>query len=191
MKVRAFLAFEVSAAIRSELHAVIQDLKQYAEEIQWIAPQHFHVTMRYFGDVEEDLLLGPMSDTIESLVSGWQRTALDCGSLGVFPNWKYPRVIWAGFLGDTESILQWRDALDRSLSQYDLPVDARAFRLHLTLGRAKALKGKMALVKRIEALSMATFGELHIDRLTLFKSELTKDEPIYTPLKTFFCAKAE
>ena len=59
--------------------------------------------------------------------------------------------------------------------------------MHLTLAKAKksSFKGKDQLMPLVEKLVAREFGEIEIDQLILYKSELTPEGPIYTPLRTF------
>ncbi|MBI2344380.1 MAG: RNA 2',3'-cyclic phosphodiesterase [Deltaproteobacteria bacterium] len=186
MTVRAFLAFEIPDSIVRSLRALIHDLQGYGgTAVRWTDTGAFHVTMRFFGEIREDLLLGPIADAIASVTAGAKPVALTCEGVGVFPNWKYPHIIWAGFSGETTPLLDLHEGLNHALADFPLPQDDRAFRLHLTLGRAKGLKGKSPLVKRVESLGPVTFGEVTVDTLVLLRSELTKGGAVYTPLKTF------
>lgn len=182
---RTFLAIDIPPTVQRALAALIRDLQQYAEDITWIAPEQYHLTLRFFGELDDALVLGPLSQRIRALASRWAATQLTCGGIGVFPNWKYPRVVWAGFLGDTTPVLDLHDAMNIVLTDLPLPVDQRAFRLHLTLGRARAIRGKVALVKRVESLGMLPFGEVPVTHLTLYKSQLTNAGPVYTAVERF------
>lgn len=185
MSVRSFLAIDIPEGVRSNLAGVIHDLKNYDEDVSWTDPTKFHITVRFFGDIEEDLLLGEVSDTIAVSISQAKPTLLECSGVGVFPNWKYPRVIWAGFVGDTDPVIRLHDDIDDALLGFSLQLDERAFRLHLTIGRCKSTKKKASLVKRVENLGVVSFGDVPINELTLYRSELTSAGAVYTALKTF------
>jgi 2'-5' RNA ligase len=106
--------------------------------------------------------------------------------VGVFPNWRYPRVIWAGLSGDVDETIELHNKLENAFVAYKIKRDERAFRLHLTLGRAKSpLKNPSALVGLVEKLGGKEFGDIHIDQLILYRSQLTREGPIYTALKKF------
>ncbi len=185
MKHRAFLAFDIPDHVQQRLDALIADLRQHDEHVRWSEMGRFHVTVAFFGDVEEDVLLGPLSQRIASIAAASKPVAIECQGIGVFPNWKYPRVIWAGFAGETEPLMQLHDDVAKVLPEFGIAPDERAFRLHLTLGRAKSLKGSSPLVKRVESLGPVSFGELAVDQLILYKSQLTKAGSIYTALQEF------
>ncbi|MBI4367471.1 MAG: RNA 2',3'-cyclic phosphodiesterase [Deltaproteobacteria bacterium] len=185
MKLRSFLAFDIPPQVKQTLATLIEDLRRHAPSVQWGSSDQLHVTLRFFGNVEEGLLGGDMSAAIARVTEETPQHRIECAGLGVFPNWKYPRIIWAGFTGDTEPVITLHDRLHEALSPFPLAADDRAFRLHLTLGRAKRLSSTGRLMKVVESLGPIAFGAVPIDHLTLYKSRLTRTGSIYTPLQQF------
>lgn len=185
MKIRSFLAFDVPKDVTQKLARMIADFSKKETGVRWLAAENMHVTMKFFGDVEEELLTGDISKAIESVTSQTGAIPLECSGVGVFPNWKYPRIIWAGFLGDADPVLNLKAHLDEALASFPLKQDARAFRLHLTIGRAKELKRTGLLMTLINELGPISFGRVLIDKLTLYKSVLTKGGSIYTAIREF------
>lgn len=185
MKIRSFLAFDIPSKVTSKLAKLINDFSQKERSVKWVAPDKLHVTMKFFGDVEEPLLLDQVSAKIFDAVKGFGSIKLTCEGIGVFPNWKYPRVIWAGFYGETDRIMDLHDKLEGSLSTFNFKKDLRAFRVHLTLGRTNGVLKNSPLVTLVEKLGPIKFGEVAVDKLVLYKSVLTKTGSIYTPLKEF------
>ncbi len=185
MKTRSFLAFDISPKVKLALGKLIADFARKEKGVKWIPAENLHITMKFFGDVEEELLLGDISKEISKITEASSQMKIGCSGLGVFPNWKYPKIVWAGFTGDVEPVLNLKDALEEALSKFRLKKDERAFRLHLTIGRAKELSSSSVLMKLINELGPIEFGSVVIDHLTLYKSVLTKEGSIYTALKTF------
>lgn len=187
MKVRSFLAFDIPDSMKEELGKIIEMMATKVQGIKWVRPEIVHCTMKFFGDVEEDFLLGKISRAIEAEVKHQAPFKLKGIGIGVFPNWRYPRIIWAGLVGDTEAASSLYSRLESALDKFGLKRDHRkAFRLHLTIGRAKTkLKDVGSLVTFVEKQVDRAFGEFTVDRLTMYKSVLTKEGPIYTPLKEF------
>ena len=186
MKIRSFLAFDITDEMRSELAKIILLLSPRIRDVKWIKPEFMHCTIRFFGDVEEELLLGDVSKVIAREVKHQSPVKLVGRGIGVFPNWRYPRVLWAGLHGETESMISLHAKLEEALGEFGFKRDPRELRLHLTLGRAKKkFKDGKDLMGLVEKMSEKGFGEMIIDSLTLYKSVLTKEGPIYTVLKKF------
>lgn len=189
MKIRAFLAFDIPQKVKKTLGLLMMDFAKKETGVKWIAAENLHVTMKFFGDVDESLLLKDISHAITSVTHAIRPMSLRCQGLGVFPNWRYPHVVWAGFTGDVEPVLQLQQTLEHKLVEFPIKKDERAFRLHLTIGREKQMKGSGPLMGLISELGPIDFGEVIIDHLTLYKSVLTKEGSVYTALKAFHFGK--
>ncbi len=186
MKMRSFLAFDITDEMRAELAAVINLLESKSKGIRWVEPKGMHCTIRFFGEVEEELLMGKLAQVIEQEVRHQSPIGLVGRGFGVFPNWRYPRVLWAGLGGDVEAVISLHRRLEEAFSEFGFKKDPRELRLHLTLGRAKSrVKDSGQLMPLVEKMSEREFGKLTVSKLTLYKSDLTKEGPIYTPLKVF------
>ncbi|MFH1654169.1 MAG: RNA 2',3'-cyclic phosphodiesterase [Pseudomonadota bacterium] len=186
MKIRSFLAFDINDQMRKELSLLIELMRSKAKGIKWVDPSLMHCTVKFFGDVEEELLMGRLSDMILEEVSPFKPLKFKGVGVGVFPNFRYPKVIWAGLAGDSERAIEMHDKLEALFEEISIKKDKRAFRLHLTIGRMKgSLKGKESLVSFIEKQGIKEFGEVVVDKLTLYKSELTPTGSIYTALNQF------
>ncbi len=187
MKVRSFLAFDIPEEMRAELASLIEVLATKADGIKWLKPENIHCTMKFFGDVEEEVLMGPLAAAIEKELAHQAPISLNGVGIGVFPNWRYPRVIWAGLAGETDAAKSLHARIETALEEFDLKRDSRkSFRLHLTLGRVKSkIKDPELLVSFVEKQVDRAFGKVDVDSLVMYKSVLTKEGPIYTPLRSF------
>ena len=68
MKHRSFLAFDINEAMRSELSQVIALLSTKAKGVRWVKPELMHCTLRFFGEVEEEILTGRLSEVVAQAV---------------------------------------------------------------------------------------------------------------------------
>jgi len=186
MKIRSFLAFDIPDKLRAELAQVIELLTPKVKGIKWVHPDKMHCTIRFFGNVEEDVLMGKLSAVIAREVRHQSPIHLTGHGIGVFPNWRYPKVLWAGLTGETDSLISLHAKLEEAFEEFGLKKDPRELRLHLTLGRAKTpFKDREALTAIVEKMAEKEFGEFDIKELVLYKSDLTREGPIYTALKRF------
>jgi 2'-5' RNA ligase len=186
MLIRSFLAFDISDEMKTKLASIISLLSGKVKGVKWVDPSLMHCTIRFFGNVEEDMLRGEVSKVIASEVRHQSPMNLSGRGIGVFPNWRYPEVIWAGLYGDTDALISLRAKLEEAFEKFGFQRDPRQLRLHLTLGRAGGkLKNSKQLVQIVEKLVEREYGEIKVDSLVLYKSELTKDGPIYTVIEKF------
>lgn len=182
-KIRAFLAVTIPQKVRQTVGALIHELQQKAPEVDWLSPEKLHVTLFFFGNVDEVELMEKMVPAVHSALSSEPPLDLECGGMGVFPNWKYPKVIWAGLTGDTDRLLMLHDYIKEILAPFDVKKDRRLFRPHLTIGRGDKIRKDTHVVQLVERLGPIQFGHIPVKELTLFRSELTKEGAIYTPLR--------
>lgn len=181
--IRTFLAMTIPQVVRQKLDVLTREFRQKAPEVDWIPPDKLHVTLFFFGTVDEKKLLEEMIPAIQRVISSEPPLDLDCGGLGVFPNWKYPKVIWAGITGDTDRLLLLHDQIKEIIVPFGVKKDRRLFRPHLTIGRADKIRKETRVVQLVEHLGPIQFGHIPVKDLTLFRSELTKEGPLYTPLQ--------
>ncbi len=62
-------------------------------------PELLHGTLKFFGDVEEDILSGDVSRVIERELRHQSPLRLSGHGVGVFPNWRYQASYGPGFRG--------------------------------------------------------------------------------------------
>jgi len=52
-KIRSFLAIELPPAITKGLERVQNDLKQSHADVKWVEPSRIHLTLKFFGNIDE------------------------------------------------------------------------------------------------------------------------------------------
>jgi 2'-5' RNA ligase len=160
---------------------VQEDLKSSRIDVRWVNPEKIHLTLKFFGNIEESRI-ETIVESIREPVQATPPFALQVAGLGAFPQLKNPRVIWVGLVDETATLIPFQHELETRLDKSGFPREDRPFQPHLTLGRAKSTRGRDDLVGRIENHREEEFGTFQADRLTLFKSELAPSGPIYTRL---------
>ncbi len=181
-KIRSFLAIELPSAIAKGIERVQHDLKQSHADVRWVEPSRIHLTLKFFGTIDEEAC-DEIMDTVGKAISEVKPFTLDIKGLGAFPRWKNPRVVWLGVEDGGGVVKPLQRVIEECLEGIGYPREARDFRPHLTLGRVRSGKGKSELLRRIEALLHINLGEFRVERLVLFKSDLRPSGPIYTELR--------
>jgi 2'-5' RNA ligase len=80
-------------------------------------------------------------------------------------------------------LVSFQKQIETQLEKIGFQPEDRPFHPHLTLGRLKSSRGKGELVGRMEKHKEEEFGDLKVERVILFKSDLKPSGPTYTPLK--------
>ena len=185
MKLRSFIAFDIPRTLADELGAVSRELSRLEPRVRWVAPENMHVTIKFLGNVEEGLIKGEISDLIEEVASLSGRLSFVSRGIGAFPNPKYPRVVWAGLEGDVGRLGEMYQKLEEGLSHFGIKKEGERFVPHITLGRVRDFVKAPLLTQKIDELSQKEFGGFEISYILLYKSLLTRDGPIYTPIVRF------
>jgi 2'-5' RNA ligase len=179
---RSFLAVELPELILNRIGEIQRDLKSSRADVRWVSPENIHLTLKFFGNIEESLI----QHIVQSIEGPLQDTSpffLKVQGMGAFPNLKNPRVIWMGFQEGKEIIVSIQKQLEREFEKIGFQPEDRPFHPHLTLGRMRSNRGKDDLVKGMERYREGEFGSFQVEKVILFKSDLRPMGPIYTPLR--------
>jgi 2'-5' RNA ligase len=185
MTIRSFLAFELPGEIREQVRQVSEELKKTKMDVRWVKPDNIHLTIVFLGDVREGDI-SAIGREIEQVCFGFHPFDFCLKGLGLFPDRRRPRILWAGYDGDVERITSLRDVLHERLMPFEIKEEKRDFKPHLTLGRfrnpVKADPQLDGILSRHESLSSPCF---QVSELILFKSELRPQGPEYTRLESW------
>jgi 2'-5' RNA ligase len=185
--VRLFVALEIPAAVRDNLAAQINELRDLraplaAKRLRWVRPENLHVTLKFIGEVEAAKL-----DGIRSALTAIGLDApvgLDFRGLGFFPDEKYPRVLWVG-LHASGNLPVLASDIDRTLEGQGIARDERAFAPHLTLARFEPRGLHERLRIAIQKNSEREFGAFEAREFHLIQSKLKPSGAEYTSLAAF------
>jgi 2'-5' RNA ligase len=183
MGIRSFLAFELPKEIGEIVARTSLEMRNYGLDVRWVRPANIHLTIVFMGDVDPDRLTA-IEAALYPVCSGQSPFRVALKGTGVFPNRRRPNVIWIGLAGDVEEMSQFREALQDQLASFGIQKEARTFKPHLTLGRFRRGSSPGGALD----LALSRFADLEspvcdLRAMTLFRSDLKPDGPIYTRLK--------
>lgn len=179
---RSFLAIKLTDSIINKIEAVQKELKSTSAEVKWVSPEKIHLTLKFFGKIEESKI-DSISRSIKELVQDTPPFSLEVRGVGTFPNFQNPRVIWIGVVDEKERLFSLQERIEIRLEKIGFQRESHPFHPHLTLGRMKSSQGKEELIGRLEKYKEMEFGAFQAERIILFKSDLKPTGPIYTPLR--------
>jgi 2'-5' RNA ligase len=179
--IRSFLAIELPKSILKKIDEVQGDLRSTHADVRWVNPEKIHLTIKFFGSVEESRI-DSIFKSIEEPIRDTSPFSIKVRGIGAFPNLRNPRVIWMGLADGREVLISLQKQIEAQLEKIGFEPEDRPFEPHLTLGRMKSSRGKEELVGRMEKHKEEEFGDLKVERVVLFKSDLRPSGPIYTPL---------
>jgi len=182
--IRSFIAIELPDEIQIQLREVINKMKpKLPAVIRWTPPGNTHLTIKFLGEVSP-LNLGILMKTLKLLSSKQTEFKVHIGKIGAFPSIKRPRVIWVG-INASPALIDLQQSVEKETQKLGFPIEVRLFSPHLTLGRVDFHANPDTISRITEALFSLKdeqVGSFTVRHLTLFKSELTPEGAIYTPL---------
>ena len=102
----------------------------------------------------------------------------------IFGSHYAPKVLWLG-ISNTPELQQLYNTIDDSLQQLNFSLPKENFVPHITLGRIKKFDNKNRFWQMFEELQPSYHQKFHISHISLIRSQLEKEGPIYTTLYDF------
>jgi RNA 2',3'-cyclic 3'-phosphodiesterase len=174
--VRAFAALEIPVDMRERIAALVTSLKPGLPDVRWLAPDTYHLTLRFLGPSSPEALAA-LEAPLRAAAAAAAPMTVRVGGLGVFPAPRAARVLWLD-LSLPPSLLDLQAACESGAVAAGYPPEARPFRAHLTLGRWRE-------PRRFVPLPHEELGETRVDRLVLFRSDLKPAGAVHTPILAF------
>jgi len=141
---------------------------------KWVDPGNFHLTMRFIGEVGEDLAAD--IDLALARLRG-RRFVLRLAGTGTFGNGGGPRRLWVG-VERNPALAALRDKIEQALIRIGLPPEPRKFAPHVTLARLRN-PAPQALAGFLSASSQFRAEPLAVDGFSLIASLQTKAGSVY------------
>jgi 2'-5' RNA ligase len=133
---RLFVAVPMPPAAIDLVDKTVAALAKTDLPVRWVAPDTAHLTLHFLGDTPPELA-ELLRMALATVVARHQTISLKTGGLGVFPAEREPRVIWLGMNGQTARLTALHQDLAGALRSFDLPIEERSLRPHITLGRVR------------------------------------------------------
>ena len=185
--IRIFIAIDIPDQARTELASAIHTLRGLGlNDVRWVRPEGIHLTLKFLGDIDPGLVQ-PILKALEE--SGQGSAALDLGlaGLGVFPNFRNPRVVWVGLQGDLEVLKGLQSSIESNVELLGFPRESRGFTPHLTVGRVRSRLSPSQIQRMEQALEKGVTLEPYnwrADEVHLIQSTLASGGAVYRKLGT-------
>jgi 2'-5' RNA ligase len=178
-KPRIFIALEIAASVRRALLDTAEELSRCGADARWTREANLHVTLKFLGPVAADQL-APIDEALRRALATTTVFGMTTVGLGVFPNSRRPRILWAGAKATQLSNLA--ATIDAALAPLGFAPEEGDFHAHVTLARLRSRHGWPALRAAVEACGERNFGGCQVASVVTFLSDLRRDGAVYTKL---------
>ena len=159
-------------------------------------PSGIHLTLKFLGNIKPTLagqVFEAMTQAVQindslgndSRSDGSGAFQLSLSQLGVFPDSRQPRVLWAGIQGDLNVLADLQLRVEEAAGRIGFAPEQRPYRPHLTLGRVREGVPPPERLKIGQAISEAKLEPSPtwpVDSLHLIQSDRRPEGAIYTSL---------
>jgi len=183
--VRVFVALDIAPEARQLLSATMRQLQvAIPGGVRWVEPAGIHLTLKFLGNIDPNLVDAVFEAMAQSAqgVASFQLRLLE---LGVFPNRRQPRVLWASVAGDLDPLKDLQKRVDEAVSALGFAREKQPFRPHLTLGRVRegvSPETRSQIGATLSATGLKGGDLWLVDTLHLIRSTLTPSGAQYTSL---------
>ena len=189
-EMRLFLALDLPADAKHRLSDGVWSRRDWwgadaAAHLRRVPAENLHVTLKFLGEVPDDRA----ADVRAAVAAGLPRVGpleLRPAAAGFFPPRGPARVFVVHLTGDVERLAQAYAGIEAALEPLGFPREGRAFKPHVTLGRARDRRGAPRAVRVPVEQDPDLPGEpFRVDAVTLFRSDLRPAGPVYTGVELF------
>ena len=194
--IRAFLAVELSGALRAELATVQQELRRRigpevkrGMRVTWPQPASIHLTLKFLGEIDEQRI-EPLRAALGPLIGSRQAVSVPLERFGVFPHPQRPRVVWMGPSEswekgvEAEQVGDLHRAIEQACEGFGYPRETRPFSPHLTLVRIKLGERQLGAALARDGMldHPRSSGSVAVESVVLMRSDLKPAGSVYTRL---------
>jgi 2'-5' RNA ligase len=177
--VRAFAALPLPDGHREELARYLAACAEAAPDFRWVLAEGLHLTLRFAGNLEDEVA-GRLAAALREV----RHPSFDLrvAGIGNFGGSRRASVIWMGLVDGRAEAAGLAAQCERACQKAGLEPDARSFRPHVTLARARDRRGGV-LPGLPDPPELPAW---RAQEFVLFRSELRGGRPpLYTPIERY------
>lgn len=177
---RLFIAINLPSDVRSAIWRSTAGVRQIAPDLTWVPEERIHLTLRFLGE-QPETNVAPLAGAMDQVAARRPSSRVLVGSVGAFPDFRRPRVVWIGV--DADSVLALQRDVEAACVALGNEKEDRSFRPHLTLARVKTRLSTTELRRLEMAAGQVRFsGAFTMTSIDLMQSVSDKDGSRYIVL---------
>jgi 2'-5' RNA ligase len=177
---RLFVAIEIAPDIREKIQAYVSRLEPKLQNARWARSEGLHITLKFLGNVTDDRV-AHIERELSNVIGA--KFSIRVHGVGVFPNLRSPRVLWAGLEAGPE-LGSLAASVDQAMATAGFGAEKRAFTPHVTLARLSERRGKVDL-RFLASEPQPDFDTMTAKEFHLYESKLSPHGSRYMKLSTF------
>lgn len=178
--IRCFLAAVPSGDMLDPVIDLVDLGRRSFPGCRWVRPENLHVTLAFFGDVDETRYRR-LEEALARRLDDQVIPDLSVTEIGSFRRRGKPSVLWIHVRSDGRRLLRAAQSADQAGQDVGIPGQGRSYHPHLTLARCD--DGTEALRWLHGRWTPPSRGGLA--RIVLMNSELTPRGPVYSEGRDF------
>jgi len=187
-KIRAFIAVNLSSDIKEYLSSLKDSINISGSKLKWVEKNNLHITIKFLNYIS-------LKQT-ESIKSGLKEISSQCNPfliklssyIGVFPNYKIPRIVWVGIKEGKNELEKLYNSIEINLFNKGFPKEDKGFSSHITIGRVKFIKDRANFGQILKRIQLNNLSQ-EVTSIDLMESKLTLTGPIYNITAKFPLSK--
>ena len=183
---RLFVAIQIP--YDEKFSTAFQKLRQSSsklDKINWIDYENLHMTLKFLGDTEPDLIPS-LENSIEELTNNISPFSVTLNRIGAFGSRYQPRIIWVGSNDIIKEINSLHKGLEKHMRPFGFKPSFGNFVPHATLARIHSIDDKKFFWKQIQNATPLFNFCFQVKEIILFESILhNQHTPEYKVVKRF------
>lgn len=186
---RCFVAVDLPENVKSRVHHAFEPLRQLGLiRGRFVDRDNLHLTLRFLGELGEEEIT-----SVQKVLENVNHSKFDAeiSDIGAFPSESYIKVLWVGVNAKQDKLKELHSSVENNLDKLGIGKSEkteRGFSNHITVARintiVKSKSNKNLFIEKLKNLKVPR-EKFEVDKISLIKSELTKQGPIYRTLKEF------
>ncbi len=169
--VRLFIGIPIP--VDSRINQVTHALRQQEKDAKPVPPGTWHVTLRFLGEVADPRTV---EDALYKVVAKHSAMKCQIKGLGAFQGPKRARIVWVKVLAD--GLRELAQDITKATAHLGEPA-TQDFVAHATMARLPTARDISSFIDHHKD---TVLGEGVLDKVILYRSQLTKVGPIYQRL---------
>ena len=176
--IRSFFAIDLPEDMLESIQRMIEQLQNNMLSVKWSKPHNLHITLQFLKDFRTDGLMA-LIENVRKTLEDTPPFEIELNHLELFPNSEHPRFISIAPKSN-EALAIVAERIGQGILATHYPIETRAFRPHLTLGKFNFAPPAHFSFKNITLPPNKNFW---VNEIVFYQSSPTEDGPRYIPLK--------